>query len=212
MWKWTLAQAAEIRWWKNYLKNKSPEQYLLWKKNYWITFLTQFDIKLEKDMVCLDAGSSLAGIFTVLNEQKVTAIDPLLNQYKQHLSMFFNTTNYHNVIFKNMSLEELSDTEIYDNIFCLNVINHVKDIHLSIQKLWNGLKIGGKLYLSVDAHNYRFLKYIFKLIPADILHPHQLDTNDYIRLLSTICDKIIAKPTLIKKEKIFSYWLFILQK
>ncbi len=212
MWKWPLAQAAEIRWWRNYLKNKSPEQYLAWKRSYWLDFLQKYNIQIAPDAICLDAGASIAGIFTVLNTQKVVAIDPLFTQYETHLSAFFDKNHYKNVVFKNVSLENLADEGLYEEIFCLNAINHVKNIQLSTQKLWNGLKKGGRLFISVDAHNYLFLKYIFKLLPADILHPQQLDKKNYQQLFADICQQPISEPFLIKSQRIFSYWLFVIRK
>ncbi len=212
MWKWQLAQAAEIRWWRNYLKNKSPLDYLQWKRNYWTAFLSQHNLQIAPQALCLDAGCSLAGIFMVLAQQQVVAIDPLLEQYEKHLSPFFARNNYKNVLFKNWGLENLDEEHIYDEIFCLNVINHVKDIKLSTQKLWKALKKGGRLTISVDAHNHKWLKYIFRLLPGDILHPHQLDKENYQQLFAEICQQPINEPILIKKERIFSYWLFVIIK
>jgi len=212
MWKWKLAQAAEIRWWRNYLKNKTPLDYLQWKRNYWKDFLSKYGLEIRPDARCLDAGCSLAGIFIALDNQQVTAIDPLLEQYETHLGDFFDRKNYPNVEFKNIGLENLSDEGIYDEIFCLNVINHVKDIKLSTQKLWQSLKVGGRLSISVDAHNHRLLKRIFQLLPGDILHPHQLDKQNYQQLFADICQQPVNEPILIKKERIFSYWLFVITK
>ena len=47
-WKWNLAQNIELRWWKNYLQDKNPTEYLVWKKEYWNNLLAQInDLKFE---------------------------------------------------------------------------------------------------------------------------------------------------------------------
>ena len=37
----------------------------------------------------------------------------------------------------------------------------------------------GTLVLSIDAHNFSFFKHLFRLMPGDILHPHQYDLTEY---------------------------------
>ena len=41
--KWRLAQKLERLWWKRYLKDRSVEDYLNWKKKYWRSFLKEID-------------------------------------------------------------------------------------------------------------------------------------------------------------------------
>ena len=74
--RWKIAQAAEIRWWQNYLKNKSTTEYADWKTQYWenlleetgLTFLNESDKenpnKVE-NLRILDAGCGPAGIFMI---------------------------------------------------------------------------------------------------------------------------------------------------
>ena len=40
-WKWRLAQALEIRWWKRYLTGKDKTAYYDWKRTYWSNTLLE---------------------------------------------------------------------------------------------------------------------------------------------------------------------------
>ena len=63
--RWKIAQFTERLWWKNYLRGKSPEDYLRWKQNYWLNFLQACGIEqnLLHGQNVLDAGCGPAGIF-----------------------------------------------------------------------------------------------------------------------------------------------------
>lgn len=213
MLRWKIAQAAEIRWWQMYLKDKDPQTYLEWKRQYWKDLL--HNIKLDhipNNAKCLDAGSSLAGIFMVLQQQQVLAIDPLMNAYKTEFPQFFNTESYTNTIFEQAVLEDLKGTMAFDYIFCLNVINHVKDIHKSLNKLWQVLSPGGTLVLSIDAHNYSFFKHLFRLVPADILHPYQYDLKEYTAMLQAFAPQQNIEVLEYKREFFFNYYILKIQK
>ena len=83
--RWKIAQSAEIRWWQRYLKRKPAADYLQWKSAYWKTFLHQIGLKVKASENVLDAGCGPAGVFMVLKDQKVDAVDPLLDQYDKKL-------------------------------------------------------------------------------------------------------------------------------
>lgn len=213
MLRWKIAQAAEIRWWRRYLKGKNPQQYLTWKKQYWRDFLQKIELaELPAGATCLDAGSSLAGIFTVLEAQEVQAIDPLMDSYAAQLPQFFEPAWYPWASFAQARLEDLAETNAYDFVFCLNVINHVADLSGALARLWAALRSGGELVLSVDAHNYKIFKYLFRLVPADILHPHQYDLAEYQRMLQTFAPENELRTWHIKREFFFDYYVLRLKK
>lgn len=184
-WRWKIAQAAEIRWWQNYLKRRPKADYLQWKRQYWRNFLSQMQLQPLAQQRCLDAGCGPAGIFTILEEQEVLALDPLLEQYEAKLP-HFQAADYPYCRFQNKPLEELSEESGFDWIFCLNAINHVADLDLALERLVAHLRPEGQLLLSIDAHNYRFFKQVFRLLPGDILHPHQHDLKDYRQRLEAL--------------------------
>ncbi|MEN9447973.1 MAG: hypothetical protein RJA25_1263 [Bacteroidota bacterium] len=209
--KWKLAQTLEYKWWQNYLKKKDTGEYLAWKTDYWKKLLAELAafIDIPDGSIILDAGCGPAGIFIALENNQVTALDPLLDKYKT--LPHFIPQNYPWTNFKNMPLEALDEKEKYDFIFCLNAINHVNDIEKCYDNLVNALKPNGYLIISTDAHRNNFLKKIFQLIPGDMLHPVQLNIEEYNQFLKNRKLQII-KDILYKKEPIFDYYITIAKK
>lgn len=209
--KWKIAQWLENIWWKRYLKKKSATEYLAWKKNYWEAFLEKINIK--KDLIgapCIDIGCGPAGIFTILEEKNVTALDPLLEKYEQNLEIF-SREQYPKVTFIHSDFEGFESKNQFNTIFCLNAINHFHDIELSFKKLEALLDPNGTLILSIDAHNFSFFKYLFRLIPLDALHPHQYNLKEYKKLLENAGFQI---ENAVKTEKhfFFDYWVLVAKK
>jgi len=208
--RWKIAQAAELKWWQNYLKNKDAKAYLEWKKSYWKDFLKTNELVVPENSVCLDAGCGPAGIFIILENSETDAIDPLIDNYSSRLSIF-KKNNYPFVQFFNSSIENFESEKQYDQIFCLNAINHVSNWEKSIENLVKVLKPDGTLLLSTDVHRYKLLKPIFRLLPGDILHPQQHSIEDYRRILLKYKLEIL-KENLIKRTSIFDYYAFVLKR
>lgn len=208
--RWKVAQAAEIKWWENYLKGKSKKDYLAWKRGYWKSFLETLDIKVEKGVKVLDAGSGPAGIFTILDQQEVLAIDPLMDQYREKID-HFDPVDYPNTTFVNTPLESFDSDKNFDFIFCLNVINHVDNLDESLDRLVDSLGKEGTFVLSIDAHNHSFFKGLFRLLPGDILHPHQYDLSEYTAMAEKR-NLSVLKTVHLKKEFFFDYYALVLEK
>jgi 2-polyprenyl-3-methyl-5-hydroxy-6-metoxy-1,4-benzoquinol methylase len=217
--RWKIAQAAEIRWWQNYLKNKPITEYSYWKVQYWETLLAETGIEVKntdqsrplgEGVRILDAGCGPAGIFMIFKTQNVDALDPLLNDYEAKLP-HFKKSLYQNVHFYNQSLESFDRKNEYDAVFCLNAINHVADLDKSFDILVDSVKPGGHLVVSIDAHNFSLLKKVFQAIPGDILHPHQFNLAEYTDML-TSRGCVLEKTILKKKEFIFNYYILVLKK
>lgn len=222
--RWKIAQAAEIRWWQRYLKNKPTADYADWKRNYWHALLDRCGLSFLNENTepashtgmgvtsetILDAGCGPAGIFMIFKNQAVDALDPLLDQYEATLP-HFKKNDYPNVNFLSQPLEDFNEKGKYDAVFCLNAINHVADLQKSFDILVNSVKKDGHLVVSIDAHNYSFLKKIFQALPGDILHPHQFDLKEYTEML-TSRGCTIEKTLLYKPEFIFNYYILVCKK
>ena len=209
--KWVVAQKLEYLWWIRYLKKKNPSEYLNKKIGYWKKMLGAIEdvVVVQPGAAVLDAGCGPAGIFIALNNHKVEAIDPLLDKYIN--LPVFKPANFVWTHFRNIPIEALDDKEKYDIVFCLNAINHVNDINICCKNLVDSLKPNGFLVMSTDAHRYPLLKKIFQLLPGDMLHPIQLDINEYADFLEKNQMKLVKK-ILFKRESIFDYYILIAQK
>lgn len=211
--KWKIAQFFESIWWRKYLHKKDTQQYLQWKNNYWQQFIGQYIQPLlalnNEPLNILDAGCGPAGIFMALKPYQVDAIDPLLLQYEklQH----FKKQNYEWVNFHQQKIELLQTVNKYDAVFCLNAINHVDNIQQAFNKLYKATKPNTYLFISTDAHNYKWLSCLFQLFPVDALHPHQYTIEAYQQLFNQDNVKVV-RTDIIKKGLIFDYVLFTLKK
>jgi trans-aconitate methyltransferase len=154
-----------------------------------------------------DLGCGPAGIFTVFENKMVVAVDPLLNTYEKTLP-FFEKEDFPYTTFINQKLEDFQPSDKSDIVFCMNAINHVADIDLAYNRLINAAKDGGYVVVSIDAHNYSFFKSLFRLIPGDILHPHQYDLEEYCDFM-TQRNCTILKKLLVKKEFFFSHYVVV---
>ena len=210
--RWKVAQKAELKWWKRYLKGKSPAEYLAWKKEYWWQLIEdlQPELHIKENSTIADFGCGPAGIFTIFNGLQCTALDPLIAKYEAELE-HFSKDQFKYVSFINAAIEEYDQSKKFETLFCLNAINHVSDINKSMDILANSVSIGGQLILSIDAHNHNFLKAIFKTLPGDILHPHQYNLKEYKKMVTDRGFKIVKE---IRKDKafIFDYWVLVAQK
>ena len=208
--RWKIAQWFEQRWWKRYLADKNPQDYLDWKKSYWKSLIAKLDLEHPNAKTILDAGCGPAGIFIHLEGNQVTATDPLIDGYENHLH-HFNKSNYPWADFYKQTLEEINFKESFDLVYCLNVINHVKDIDRSYDNLFSAIKPGRSLILSIDSHNYTLPKLLFRLLPLDILHPHQYKLKEYERHLTERGLKIL-RSIKIKSGFLFDYYAIVSEK
>lgn len=210
--QWKIAQKAELQWWKNYLAKKEVQDYLSWKQDYWAALLNRLQLSdlNHSSHSILDAGCGPAGMFMMVKNAAVVAIDPLIEEYESRLP-HFRKSMYPQVVFKNTTIEALSDMGIYNHVFCLNAINHVSQLEVCIDNLIRSLHSDGTLILSIDGHNYSFLKYLFRLLPGDILHPHQYSLKEYQNMLEK-CNMKITQVHCLKREFIFSYFVLVAKK
>ncbi|MCE1202760.1 MAG: class I SAM-dependent methyltransferase [Bacteroidia bacterium] len=206
--KWKAAQYFESRWWRWYLRKKESEEYLQWKLNYWKTFLDTIgeNISLKPDGNYLDLGCGPAGIFMAL-PGNVVAVDPLIEKYQQDFPSFFQKYEG-KMLFLQAKAEEFSSTYPYDIVFCLNVINHVDDIVRAMGNLRSLCKQGGTIVVSVDEHRWQMLHHIFRWLPFDVLHPHQLSRSGFEKLLISNGFEIVY-TTILKTELIFRYRVWV---
>lgn len=213
--RWRLAQWLERRWWRSYLKGKSPEAYLADKQAYWARTLDQLDWEPEPGRQVLDAGCGPAGVFIHLKDiERVTALDPLLEQYEADLSIF-NRADYPGVDFICQPLET-SFTPIpttFAAIYCFNAINHVSDWDAALNALTAYAASGTRLLLTSDVHRYRLLQPIFRALPGDALHPQQHLPEAYREALE-VRGWRIEWEEILRREAIFDYtaWVAVLNE
>lgn len=208
--KWHIAQALEQRWWGWYFSGKEPTTYLQWKQNYWLDFFQRFDLPLFPEGDLLEVGCGPAGAFLILPKENLTVLDPLLPVYRKNHPQFSEAA-LEGVQLISEPFEQWDPQTEFDYIYCFNVINHTAELDKCCEQLARCLKPGGRLYVSVDCHRFKFLNWLFKMIPGDVLHPQQHQSQHYISLLQSSGLRLL-KTQLVKREPIFDYNLFIFEK
>jgi len=210
--RWKIAQWFELRWWKHYLQGKDKQTYLAWKRNYWTNIINKITpyIALNSASEIIDLGCGPAGVFIALADNLVTAVDPLIDEYEQQI-FFFRKSDYPNTTFIKSTIEDFKPQDAnkkFDTVFCMNAINHVNDIEKAFENSRALCHEQGAIIVSIDAHRFSFFKHLFRLIPGDILHPHQYDLAEYQKLLVRNDLKITACKKL-KQEFFFSHYLLV---
>lgn len=210
--RWIWAQKLELAWWKHYLRSKPIDEYLAWKKNYWhhVFDLLKPQLCLYPTTKILDAGCGPAGVFIAVDTRYITAIDPLIDSYNDTL-LHFKKTMYPHVRFSSKTLEDFNESNSYDVVFCMNAINHVKNIKQAMQNTINAAKPGGIIIIGIDAHNFKWAKFLFRLLPGDVLHPHQYDLKEYVNMIKQ-CGCTIEKRMFHKKEFWFNHYFILAKK
>ncbi len=216
--RWRIAQHVEQYWWRRYLHGKDWPTYHKWKCDYWQSLLNQATKLLpeldsllsNKSMPVLDAGCGPAGVYMVLNAHPVTAIDPLIETYAYWLE-HFDTSVFPWVDFRNIPLEQFKCREPFELVFCMNALNHVADIELATEKLVAATSQNGVIVMTLDAHNYSVFQKLFRLIPGDILHPHQYTLNGYVNLFNYYGLQLQGNHTL-SKGRLFNHELLVFKK
>ena len=208
--RWEWAQWFEKRWWKGYLKKRPVDDYLNWKTKYWRDFLEQIELTVPNNAKVLDVGCGPAGIFTILNESKTVACDPLLPYYEDHIA-HFSRSLYPNTEFIALPLEASTWKNQFDFVFCINVINQVKNFEIALQRLIDAAKPEGTVIISIDCHDFSFAKWLFRTLPVDILHPQQYNHSEYLSEFESR-GLIIERKALIKTGFFFDYYAVVCNK
>ncbi|MEL7247625.1 MAG: class I SAM-dependent methyltransferase [Bacteroidota bacterium] len=206
--RWRLAQWLEIRWWQQYLRPQDKFDYYDKKRQYWYKVLQTLAFSVPTEQQILEVGCGPAGIFTILNECEVLALDPLITEYITKLP-HFSPEDYPWVKFQNITLEEAQLTP-RPLVFCFNAINHIANWERGLDQLTAHTQAGGTLILGIDVHNHSWLKYVFRWLPGDALHPQQHDRNDYLKAMQQRGWKV-KKEQILKKGLIFDFWTVVLQ-
>lgn len=203
---WQLAQSLEQRWWRRYLSKQPIEAYLARKTAYWQRVLVETGVRPRPGERVLDAGCGPAGIFIALAPHAVDALDPLLEVYRRDFP-HLHAGRYPSVQFYPGPLENGAPNPPYDLVYCLNAINHVRDLDAALSALTAALTPGGRLLLSTDAHRFRSLQRLFRLLPGDALHPQQYTTADYLAKLGERGLEIV-QCRVLKRGRVFDYVAF----
>jgi len=144
-------------------KNSFGQSYFNWelveKKNSFITISTVNHIlgqcrnigKPISELEVLDVGCG-AGQFTFEIAKKVgsvVGVEPFKEAYLKAISKKRKLKFGKNITFQNIPIEKYDTEQKFDLVLCLTTLEHMPDANTSFNKIYELLKEGGKIYLTV---------------------------------------------------------------
>jgi SAM-dependent methyltransferase len=116
------------------------------------------------------------------------------------------------------TLEDISDTDLYDAIIYIDVIEHIEDDAAELRRAYNHLKPGGKLMILVPAHQFlyspfdkaighfrRYNKTMLKNAVPKEFKQKKLVYLDSVGLLASAANKIFLKQSQPQEKQIL-FW------
>ena len=137
----------------NYMISKSRLTSLHWSRQYEYTWAI-LNSNLKPTDICLDAGGGYSVFKYAIAKrcQKVITID--VNQdYLDKTIKSADRMGFKNIEFLNCAIENYQTNQKIDKIYCLSVIEHIKDKDIRFKCLSNMLNLidkNGEFYLTFD--------------------------------------------------------------
>ncbi|MBK7959607.1 MAG: hypothetical protein IPK03_16890 [Bacteroidetes bacterium] len=206
--RWNIAQWFEKRWWKDYLSKQNAAEYIQWKERYWHLFIQKIGIHVLPNQVIYDYGCGPAGINIIYPEHAVYAVDPLIEDYQRDYPALFPPSK---IVYSNSTIEDFKPTVLGDWIFSINCINHVNDLEAALAIIAQSGKEDATYIISTDLHSTGFFNFILKYLPFDILHPIQLNYEEYMEDFHA-SGLVVERSIKLKTKWMFEYWVFVLKK
>jgi len=143
-------------------------------KTYYKWFYSQFNIinkklKIDYNKQILEIGSAIGGFYNFVKTDNYIGLE------LDKDAVEFANTIFNKNLFKNISFEEFITDKKFDYIFSFEVLEHMDNPDLNIQKIHDILNDDGKF---IGTSPYPFLKNIF----ADKTHKYVLHPESWKRL------------------------------
>jgi SAM-dependent methyltransferase len=162
---------AELNFQKGWAKEfpKHNEKVLeYWRKYRYLDNINQIcDINDESKV--LDVGCGISSVLHYVKGSKRVGVDPLADDY-------LKVYNYpEGIEVKKGFGEDLEfNNELFDVVFCSNVLDHTTNPQKNINEIWRVLKPGGYFVLTLELFDEKKRR--------DVAHPHAITRKDVIDL------------------------------
>lgn len=172
--RWDKAQDWELKAWL--ASEKNLEDWNSW----WFNAFRKFNYLNKPFKSLLEVGCGpycrnteyFLNLFPTIT--KISILDPLLQNYIDNNYYVNKVIEKYKVKTFSTSLEAYSDNEQYEVIICINVLDHVQDSDICMEKIYEKLCQGGVLILGQDLTNEDDIKNDPGLL-TDLGHPIKLD-------------------------------------
>jgi len=158
--EWTDSQKQELQYWK-WSKKIGKNEFN--KRTVFIKYFSEFACWFEESIgemnfgivADIGCGATLGALPLIKEAIAKFAIDSLMDEYvKMHKKEYdkrFENNICDTYILRNCKTENLDfPDESFDEIFCMNMLDHVEDSEKSFKEICRVLKKGGYLFFNVD--------------------------------------------------------------
>lgn len=173
--EWARVQKIE----RAYHEQKDPRTVLDVNQKYWqriLDSIPQGEVSIGPQTRILDVGCGGAGILLILENGIRTGVDPLMSFYRQKFSFLDDTQ----IRWVEGMAEDFDDSEKFDVIFSINMLDHTESPRASALNLERLLAPGGKLVCVLNVHLTRFWRKYYESFYrwVDPPHPHHIHDDD----------------------------------
>lgn len=131
--------------WRGYLVDEWQHKHTIFKQCT-LMYINR-DISYFKDKRIMEIGCGPAGFLTDITSAKsIIGIDPLVDEYKKIFNMDNDKVKYINTEIENYNY----DKGIADIVICWNVLDHVENVHKTLQNIYDMMTDDGEFWLAVN--------------------------------------------------------------
>ena len=172
-----ISQKMELDIWKNSDRDKNE----WWRdnfNNYACIVNERVDSLLE--VGCGPFAKNTEFVMNALKSRpgRILLNDPLLDEYIKLGKPVKEFAENNKAVCYSVPLEECRLQEPVDMIISVNVLDHVYDMDLCLESIYNNLKPGGILILGNSLTSEQNFRETPKIDPYGMLHPIRFDDND----------------------------------
>lgn len=144
-------QVHEVAFWKGLVSKLGRDRFLDLRYSDWLdkTQFFQEYLQVQKGKG-IDVGSGPVSIFEFSGLKDITAIDPLMDEYKGLVRFPDSEVKYLQASGEDIPFPDQS----FDFALCVNVIDHTPDPQKMANEIYRILKPGGILYFEVNFDDY----------------------------------------------------------
>lgn len=176
-------EIEELNFWLNIRKNGwrgfAPQEWRIAHihfKQYQLMYINRSISELENKVV-IEIGCGPAGVIPYLNNAMAIGVDPLIDEYKRMWDLSSDKVKYI------CSEIETFETDIQaDVVICWNVLDHVSDIEIAINKIFDILRPDGELWFMINLEDTSGFWKIVKG-KTNSAHPHRVNIVSISRLM-----------------------------
>ena len=199
-------QIEELNFWSNIRKNEwrgfTTDEWRIaniYFRKYFLMYINRSISDLENKVV-IEVGCGPTAVISHLNNTTAIGVDPLIDEYQKMWDLSNDKVKYI------CSEIETFKTDIQaDVVICWNVLDHVSNIELATDNIFNILKTDGELWFMINLEDTGISWKVVKR-NADSAHPYKVNSISISKLMNKYGfywkEKVMIKDCLSNRHPI----------